>query len=124
MRLPLRCIGRLGHARADDGVVFVVRSYTFEPADGDRFGFAAIVFLDTAAPARRFAWAIAGASENSGKNIGFPVHEIRVGVSTGGDQADVFGNRRVCGTGPLTIDHFMKVVGNANIGRLHPSLRE
>ena len=44
--------------------------------------------------------------------------------SSGGDQANVFGDRGVCGASPLAIDDFVEIVGYANIGRLHQFLHD
>ncbi len=115
---------RFRHARFHGGVVFVVGGDALQSADRNRLGFARVVFLDAAASARGLARAIARAPENSGKHIRFPVDEISVRIMPGGDKSDVFRNRGVRGTGPLTIDDFMEVVGNTNIGRLHPVLRD
>src|SRR6185437_1544289 len=71
------------------------------------------------AAARRFARAVAGATEHAGKHVGTPVDHVGVGVAPGGDQPDIFGNGRVSRTSPLTIDDFMEVVRRGNIGILH-----
>src|SRR5258707_762548 len=75
-----------------------------------------------AAAARRLAWAIAGASQNSGKHIRFPVDHIGVAITPLGNQSDVLGNWRVSGAGPLAIDHFVKVVWRRDISRFHSYL--
>ena len=74
-----------------------------QPADGDGF------ILDSSAPAGRFAGPVAGPPENAGKDVGLPVHHIGVAVPAGGDQADVFGHRRMGRAGPLAINNLMKV---------------
>ena len=94
-------------------VVLEVGGDALEPADRDR------LFLDAAAPAGRLAGPIAGASENARKHIGFPIDHVGVAVAACGDQADVFGNRRVRRTGPLTIHHLVEIVRDRNIGRFH-----
>src|SRR5436309_5152441 len=38
------------------------------------------------------------------------VDEVRVAVTTRGDQSNVFGNWRVRGTCPLTVDYLVKVI--------------
>ena len=99
-------------------VVFVIGGDALQAADRDGFRFLAVVFFDAAAAARGLAWPIAGAAQNSGKYIRFPVHHVCVAVAAGGDQADVFGNRCVRRTRPLAIYYLMKIVGLVNIGRL------
>ena len=101
----------LGQAVAD--VVLEVGGDALEPADRDR------LFLDAAAPAGRLARAIAGASENSRKHIRFPVDHVGVAVAARGDQTDVFRNRRMRRTGPLTIHDFVEIIRDRNIGWFH-----
>src|SRR5439155_8077126 len=62
------------------------------------------------------------ASQNSRKHIRSPIDHVGVAVAALGDQADVFWNGRMCGTGPLAIDHFVKVVGCRDISRFHSYL--
>ncbi|MGY4292467.1 hypothetical protein ACVWXN_000562 [Bradyrhizobium sp. i1.4.4] len=94
-------------------VVLEVGGDALEAADRHRR------FLDASATARRLAWTIAGASQNSGKHVRFPIDHVGVAVAALCDQSDVFGNRGVCRTGPLAIDHFVKVVGGRDVGRFH-----
>jgi hypothetical protein len=103
--------GRLGQAGAD--IILEVGGDALEPADRDRF------FLDTAAPARRLARAVAGATEHAREYIRFPVDHVGVAVPAGGDQTDVFGHRRVRRAGPLTIHDLVEVVRDRNVGRVH-----
>ena len=105
---------RLRHAVLD--VVLEVGGDALQAADRDRR------FLDAAAAARRLARTIAGASQNSGKHIRFPIDHIGVAITPLGNQTDVFGNWRVCGAGPLAIDHFVKVVWRRDISRFHSYL--
>ena len=102
-------------------VVLVVRGDALQAADRDRLGLRLVFFLDAAAAARGLARTIAGAAEDSGEDVRLPVDHVGVGVTPGGDHADVFGNRRVGGTGPLAIDDFVEVVGVLDIGGLHES---
>ena len=102
------------HAVLD--VVLEVGGDALQAADRDRR------FLDAAAAAGRLARTIAGASENSRKHVRFPIDHVGVAVAAFGDQADVFGNGRVRGTGPLAVDHFVKVVGRRDISRFHSYL--
>src|SRR5207302_3054090 len=90
----------------------VVGGNPFQPADRHR------LLLDPAAPAGRLARAIAGAPEDAGENVRLPVDRPCLGIAAIGDQADVFGDRRVRRTGPLAIDNLMKIVGIPNIGGL------
>ncbi len=105
---------RLRHAMFD--VVLEVGGNALQTADCNRR------FLDAAATARRLTRTIAGASQNSGKHIRFPVDHIGVAITPVGDQTNVFGNWRVSGAGPLAIDDFMKVVWRRNISRFHSYL--
>ena len=104
----------LGQAMGD--VVLEVGGDALQAADRDRR------LLDAAAAARRLARTIAGASEDSRKHVRLPIDHVGVAVAAFGDQADVFGNGGVRGTGPLAIDHFVKVVGGRNISRFHSYL--
>ena len=105
---------RLRHPVLD--VVLEVGGDALQAADRNR------CFLDAAAAARRLARTIAGASQNSGKHIRFPVDHIGVAITPLGNQTDVFGNWRVSGAGPLAIDHFVKVVWRRDISRFHSYL--
>ena len=97
-------------------VVLEVGGDALEAADRDRR------FLDAAAAAGGLARTIAGASQNSGKHIRFPVDHIGVAITPLCNQPDVFGNWRVCGAGPLAIDHFVKVVRRRDVSRFHSYL--
>jgi hypothetical protein len=81
--------GDLRHAMLD--VVLEVGGDALQAADRNRG------FLDAAAAARRLARTIAGASQNSGKHIRFPVDHIGVAITPLCNQTDVFGNWRVSG---------------------------
>ena len=67
-------------------------------------------FLDAAAPARRLARPVAGASEDSRKHVRLPIDHVGVAVAAFGDQPDVFGHGRVSRAGPLAVDDFVEVV--------------
>src|SRR5262249_36782721 len=73
--------------------------------------------LDPAAPASRFARTIAGAAENARKDIRLPIDHVGVVITLCCNQSYVFGDRSVGGTGPLTIDDFVKIVGIGDIRR-------
>src|SRR6185437_11378512 len=94
-------------------VVLEVGGNTLQPADRHRR------LLDAAAAAGGLAWAIAGASQDAGKHVRPPIDHVGVAVAAFGDQADVFGNGRMCGTGPLAVDNFVEVIGRRNISRFH-----
>ena len=114
---------RRGFRQPVADVVLEIGGDALQAADRDGLGFRILVVrLDAAAPAGRLARAIAGASEDSGKDIRFPVDQIRVGIPAGGDQADVFGNRGMGRAGPLAIDDFVEISGITDIGGLHLSL--
>ena len=105
-------------------VFLEVRRDALQAADGDGFRLGLRVgdfrraFLDAAAPARGFAWAIAGPAEDAGEHIRLPVDEIRVAVMARCDQPDVFGDGSVGRAGPLAIDNFVEIVGVRDIRRL------
>ena len=113
MRLPFFA-RRPRHAVLD--VVLEVGGDALQSADRDRS------FLDPAAAARRLAWTIAGAPQNSGKHVRSPIDHVSVAVAALSDQADVFWNGRMRGTGPLAVDHFVKIVGCRDISRFHSYL--
>jgi len=102
---------RIGRRHAAVQLALVVGGGALEAADGDRF------FLDAAAAAGRLARTVAGPPEDSREDVGLPVDHIGVGVPTLGDHPDVFGDRGMGRTGPLTIDHFMKVIRRLDIRR-------
>src|SRR3954452_5710090 len=97
-------------------VILEIGGDALQPADRHRR------FLDAAAAARRLAWPVAGAAENSRKHIRFPVDHVGVAIAAFGDQADVFRHGRMRGAGPLAVDHFVKVIGCRNISRFHSYL--
>ena len=116
MRLPFLRAGFFGRRSRD--VFLVVGGDALQAADRDRLGLLALVFLHAAAAARGLARTVAGAPEDAGEDVRFPVDHVRIAVAALRDQADVFGNRRVGGTRPLAIDHLVEVVGMTDIGRL------
>ena len=93
-------------------IVLVVGRDAFQAADRDRLLFHA------AAPAGGLARTIAGAPEDSREHVGLPIDHVGVGVAPGGDQADVFGHRRVGGTRPLAIDNLVEIVRTADVRSL------
>src|ERR1700712_3015335 len=97
-------------------VVLEVGSDALEAADCNRR------FLDAAPAARGLARTIAGASQDPGKHIRFPIDHIGVAITPLCNQPNVFGNWRVRGAGPLAIDHFMKVVRRRDVSRFHSYL--
>ena len=74
------------------------------------------------ASAGGLAGTVAGAPEDPREDVRLPVDEVGVGVAAGRDQTDVLGNGSVGGASPLAIDHFVKVVGIADIGGSQISL--
>ena len=70
-------------------------------------------------PAGRLARPIAGAPEDSRKDVGLPIEQVGVREPSLRDEADVLRHVRVRGTRPLTVHHAVVVVGVANVGRLH-----
>ena len=110
MRLPFFCAADRRQIAAD--VALVVGRDALQPADRDR------LLLDPAAAAGRLARAVAGAAENAGKDVRFPVDRPGLAEAAVGDQPDVFRHRRVRRAGPLAIDNLMKIVGITDVGRL------
>ena len=102
------------HAVLD--VVLEIGGDALQPADRDRR------ILDAAAAAGGLARTIAGASENSRKHVRSPIDHVGVAVAAFSNQADVFWNGRMRGTGPLAVDHFVEVVRRRNISRFHSYL--
>src|SRR4029079_12864226 len=93
-------------------IVLIVRGNALQSADRHR------LFLDAAAAAGRLAGPIAGAAEDPWKHIRYPVDHICVGITPSRDETDIFRNRRMCRTGPLTIDNFVEVIRGRDIRRL------
>ena len=89
----------------------VVGRNAFEPANRDRLGLGKIFFLDPSSPAGRLAGPVASTAQNAREYIADPVDHIGVVVTTLGDQADVFGHRGMCRTGPLTIHDLVEIRG-------------
>ena len=112
MRLPFFLRRRPGQQAGN--VVAVIGGDALQAADGD-----GLLLVEARAPAGRFARPVAHSAEDAREDIGFPVHHIGVGEPPLGDQSDVFGDRRVGGTGPLTINDTMKVVGLRRVGSFH-----
>ena len=94
-------------------VALVVGGDPFQTADRDR------LFFDALASAGWFAWTIANAAQNAGKDVGLPVHHVRIGIAAGHDQPDVFRDWRVCRAGILTVDHLVKMGRISCVCRLH-----
>lgn len=104
---------RSGVRQALLDVVLEIRGDALEAADRDR------IVLDASATARRLAWTIARAPQDAGEHVRFPIDHVGVAVAALGDQTDVFGDGGMRWTGPLAIDHFVKVVGGRDISRFH-----
>ena len=94
-------------------IAFVISGNAFQAANCHR------LFIDASASARRLARTIAGTAKDSGENIRLPVDHISVRITLSGDHADIFRDGSVGRARPLTIDHFMKVVGITDIRRQH-----
>ena len=118
-------VRRLGHRSLDALVVLVVGGDALEAADRDRLLLALdqVLVLDAAAPAGGFTRSVAGAPQDPREDVGLPVDHVRVGVPPVGDQTDVLGDRGMGGTGPLTVDDLVKVVGILDVGRLQQQLQ-
>jgi hypothetical protein len=96
--------------RAD--VALIVGGNALQAADRDRLR------LDAAAAAGRLAGSVAGAPENAGKDVRFPIDRPGLGIALLGDQPDVLRDRRVRRARPLAIDDFMEIVRISDIGGL------
>ena len=99
-----------GQTRPD--VALVVGRDALEAADRDR------LLLDPAAPASRLARPVAGAAENSWKNVGLPVDHISIGITPCRDQPNIFRNRRMRWARPLAVHNSVEILGVGNVGRL------
>ena len=100
-----------GQVGAD--VALVVGRDALQPADRDR------LLLDPAAPAGRLARPVAGAAEDAGEHVRFPINHERVGIAPIGDQPNVFRHRRVRRARPLAVDDLVKIIRVTDVGRLH-----
>ena len=105
-----------GFRQAIPDVAFPVGGDAFEAADGDR------LLLQAATPASGLARPVAGSSQNSWKDVRFPVDEIGAVMVAIRDAANVFGDRRMRRAGPLTVNHFVEVIGMRKVGRLHDAV--
>ncbi len=112
--LAVALSGSLRQAICD--VAFPVGRDALEAADGDR------LFLQSAAPACGLAWPVAGSSQDSRKDVRLPVDEIGAVMVAVRDAANIFGNRRMRRAGPLTVNHFVEVIGMRKVGRLHDAV--
>ena len=98
---------RLREIGAD--VVAQIGGHALETADGD--GRA----VNATASAGGLAGAIAGSSQNAGKDVGLAVEQIRFRVPSLRDEPEVFRDVRVRGAGPLAVHYLVVVVGRAHI---------
>ena len=120
-RDALAVLLRRGSRQPGADVFLVVGGDALQPADRDRLrldllGISAL--LDATATAGGLAGTVAGAAENAGKDVGFPVDEVGVAEAARRDQSDVFGNGGMGRTRPLTVDDFVEIVGVRDIRRL------
>src|SRR5690349_10461121 len=69
-----------------------------------------------AAAARWLTGPIAGAAQDSRKDVRLPIEEIRLRVPALGDEANVFRHVRVRRTRPLAVDDLMVVLRIADVG--------
>ena len=112
---------RRGPRQPGANVFLVVGGDALQPADRDRlrldlFGIPAL--FNATATARRLAGTVAGAPENAGKDVGFPIDEISIAKAARRNQSDVFGNSGMGRARPLTVDDFVEIVGIRDIRRL------
>src|SRR5262249_55770301 len=71
------------------------------------------------AAAGRLARPVAGSPQDARKHVRFAVQDVGVPVSALRDQGDVLRRVRMRPTGPLAIDHAVKIVGVVNVGGTH-----
>src|SRR5690242_3126951 len=79
------------------------------------------LLLNAPATACRLAGPVAGATQNAREDVRFPVDHVGIAIAAMRDQSDVFGNRSMGRTRPLTVDYLVKVVGRSNISGLQYS---
>ena len=91
----------------------MIGGYTLQAADGDG------LFFNATAATGWLAGTITYTSQNAGKYIGFAIDEVRVGEATLRDQANIFGNIRVCRASPLAVHNAMIIIGVLSITWLH-----
>ena len=93
----------------------VVGGNALQPADRHR------LIVDSITPACRFARPVAGAPEDPGEYVRFPVDQVRVGVLLIGDEPNVFGDWSVGRASPLAIHHPVVVIRVRRVGWFHGS---
>jgi hypothetical protein len=76
-------------------------------------------FFYTSPAARWFARTVTGATQDTGKDIGFPINQVCIRVPTSGYQPNILRYRGMCRTGILAIHYFMKVFRIVNICWFH-----
>ena len=103
-RLPFFSVGIAGRRSLD--VALQIGGNTLQPTNRD--GTA----IDTAPSTRWLAGAVTRASEDSWKDVRFPVEHVGVVETPLGDEANVTGNVRVSGTRPLTIHYPVVILGS------------
>ena len=114
-------VGGCDRGKPAADVVLVIRRNALQTTDGDRFRLGAVVLLDPAASAGRFAGPIAGATEDAGKDVGDPVDHVGVAVTPLGNEPDVLRHRCVGRTGPLAIDDLVEIVRISRVRGFHAS---
>ena len=113
--LAVLLLGNLRQTGANIGLV--VRGDPLETADGHRL----LVLGEASAATGRLTGTVAGAAQNPGEYVGFPVDHVGVVVAARGNQPDVLGHGGMRRAGVLTIDDLVEVLGVCNIGRFHCS---
>ena len=79
--------------------------------------------FQSSAPASRLARPVAGAAQDRGKHIRFPVDHVRFGVLALRDEPDVLRNVGVRGTSPLAIHDFVEVIRVTDVVRFQNAPR-
>src|SRR5208282_72260 len=112
--LAVRPLSGLWQAVLD--VALIIRRHALQAANCHR------LFLDTPAPTRRLTGAVAGAAENSRKDVRLPVDHVRVSITLSCNKPDVFRYRRVRRASPLAIHDLVEILRVPDIGRLQTCL--
>jgi len=94
----------------------MISRHALETANSDR------LFFNTAAATSGLTRPVTNTPQHARKHIAFPVHDISVRITLLGYEADIGRNRRMGGTGPLTINNFMEVIWIRSISRLHRTI--
>ena len=119
MRLPFLAVGMRGSNSLISPRWSAATRLRRQMATGFSVTASPVRGRQASAAAGGFAGPIAGAAENRWKHVRFAVEHVGVGGATLCDQAYVFGDVGVRGTGPLAIHDLMEIAGITGFGRIH-----